>query len=166
MARLILITLLLTASIGRAELSMERRDFSFPFMPPSPQAFIRYSGGEVLLPVDASNYQFIADSSRQLAAISYHAVSNYDSVAIVAEVDGLLLILPDIWRELESELLREHILPSPDFSHEYLRATSITDHSLHCTFSAHGTAGEFSCKLTIDITATRDGISLHPHKET
>jgi hypothetical protein len=166
MTRIILATLLLTAPIAHAELSMVRRDFSFPFMPRSPQAFIRYSGGEVLLPVIASNYQFIADSSHRIAAISYHAVSNYDSVAVVAEVDGSLLILPDIWLVLEPELLRERIIPSSDFSHEYLRATSMTGHSLHCTFSAHGGEREFSCTLTIDIAATRDGTSLRAHKET
>ena len=159
---------LMLASVltARAELSLVVRDFKFPLTPREPQAFIHFTGGEVLLPVHGSNYRFVPNTRRTLAAISYHAVSNYDSIAIVAEVDGCLLILPDMWNELETQAQKEGVVPAPAFSHTYVRAVGMSGDSLKCTFSAHDGEREFSCKFTVDITASRDGISLHIRKGT
>ena len=162
----ILYLMLASALPARGELSLVVRDFKFPLTPLEPQAFIHFTGGETLLPVHGSNWHFVPNARRALAAISYHAVSNYDSIAIVAEVDGCLLILPDMWRELEVEAQKQGVVPSPSFSHEYIRAVAMTGNSLHCTFSAHDGEREFSCKFIVDITASRDGISLQIRKDT
>src|SRR5438132_8675280 len=62
----------LTRTIAGADLSLTVREFKFPFLPPEPRAFIRFSGGEVLLPVEGSNFHFVPDAAQKIAAISYH----------------------------------------------------------------------------------------------
>jgi hypothetical protein len=156
--------LLVSTLTAHAELSLVVRDFQFTSTPRAPQAFIRFAGGEVFLPVHGSNYHFVPNAARRIAAISYHVVSHYDSVAVAAEVDGCLLLLPDIWREIDMESHQQGIVPSKNFSHEYIRAFEMTGGSLLCSYSAHGPEGEFSCKFVVDIAVSRDGISLQIRK--
>jgi hypothetical protein len=158
--------LFVSALAARADLSLVVRDFQFTITPRERQAFIRFAGSEVLLPVHGSNYHFVPDATRRIAAVSYHVVSNYDSVAIAAEVDGCLLLLPDIWPEICTQAHEQGIVPSKNFSHEYIRAVEMKGDSLRCTYSAHGLEGEFRCKFVVDIAASRDGISLQIRKDT
>jgi hypothetical protein len=151
---------LIAVASASADIALDVRDFAFPSDSPAPHAFIRFRGGEVLLPVNASNYQLVSETAR-LAAVSYHVTSDYDSVAVVAEIGDSLLMLPDIWRELEDTARAQHIIPDAAFDHTYIRAVRMHGGTLECTFSAHGAGTEFACKFLVDVVATKDKLHVH-----
>jgi hypothetical protein len=69
-------------------------------------------------------------------AVNYHETSNFDSVDLIVARDDRVLVLPNIWSNLEERLKAERLLPNVPFDRCRLSVTSVEADTLNCAFKA------------------------------
>lgn len=123
---------------------------------PRPSKLVSVGGSLVLLPQRSSYREVVSNPDKTLFAVNYHETSNFDSVDLVLNAGNRFYVVPNLWRELESKLKAEKIIPNVGYDRSYLSVTAINGNNLVCSFTGFSQRSESPTKQTFGLIIKAD----------